>query len=92
MRERKTKRGCFLSIFFVSITLQCKIAEAFVFNTSSASCGIASIPPSPQLPNCTGNASATLDEAIARAHLYAPVVRFHMLEANYLQARNLTRS
>ena len=68
------------------LTFASEIAHGFVYNTSAETCGISAIPPSPTLPSCGANATATLDEAIARAHLYAPVVHFHSLEQYHLQA------
>lgn len=61
------------------------LSQGFVFNTSSPTCGISAIPPSPILPACAANASATIQEAISRASLYAPVVHFHPLEQWHLQ-------
>ncbi|KAL4529574.1 hypothetical protein Ndes2437B_g08852 [Nannochloris sp. 'desiccata'] len=43
------------------------------------------MPPSDPIPSCSANASATLDEAVARAWEFAPVVRFHSLEQTPLQ-------
>jgi hypothetical protein len=61
-------------------------AQCLVYNSSSPSCGFAHMPPSDPIPACAANASATMDEAIARAWEFAPVVRFHTLEQTPLQA------
>jgi hypothetical protein len=43
------------------------------------------MPPSDPIPSCAANASATMDEAVARAWEFAPVVHFHQLEETPLQ-------
>lgn len=73
-------------ILLLLVFFELHLVQGFVFNTSSPSCGISSIPPDSKLPECAANASATIDEAISRAYLYAPVVHFHPLEKYYLQA------
>ena len=60
-------------------------SQALVFNTSSRSCDFSRMPPSEPIPACAPNASAMIDEAIARAWEFAPVVHFHTLEETPLQ-------
>lgn len=60
-------------------------SQCLVYNSSSPSCNFAHMPPSDPIPSCSANASATLDEAVARAWEFAPVVRFHSLEQTPLQ-------
>jgi hypothetical protein len=60
-------------------------SQCLVYNSSSSSCDFAHMPPSDPIPSCAANASATLDEAIARAWEFAPVVHFHSLEETPLQ-------
>lgn len=77
------KRAPLTLLLFVGIAIN--LSQGLVYNTSAPSCGIPGFPPSPILPACAANASATIEEAIARASLYAPVVHFHPLEQWHLQ-------
>ena len=71
-----------LLLLFLHVMSTC---EGLVFNTTDPSCSVTPMPPETPLPPCALNSSATLDEAIARAHQFAPVVHFHPLEETYLQ-------
>ncbi len=81
----------------VWVALLCAIilgqAGAVVYNTSSPEeCQVPTMPPEPTIPECAPNATATLDEAIARAWEFAPVVHTSILEPWHLQASPIVQN
>jgi hypothetical protein len=78
-----------IALRFLLLVFLVNRSHGLVYNSSSPSCDFAHMPPSDPIPPCAANASATLDEAIARAWEFAPVVHFHTLERTPLQVRHV---